>query len=95
VIELEYGQQHVRLKITDDGLGLPSDIAAAGRPGHWGISGMRERAEGLGARLRVLSGPDVGTEVDLVVPAQVAYEQADPARRTRRRRSTWLPHAET
>jgi signal transduction histidine kinase len=86
VIELEYAAPHVRLNITDDGLGFASDIAATGRPGHWGIPGMRERAENLGARLRVLSGLNVGTEVELIVPANVAFERAETSRRSNRRR---------
>jgi signal transduction histidine kinase/ligand-binding sensor domain-containing protein len=94
VIELEYAAQHVRLKISDDGQGLASDIAAAGRPGHWGIPGMRERAEGLGARLRVMSGVDVGTEVDLVVPASVAFQRGDIVRRPRRGRDSSMPRLE-
>ena len=93
VIELEYAAQHVRLNVTDNGQGFASDVAASGRPGHWGIPGMRERAESLGARLRVLSGPNVGTEVDLVVPAHVAFERAE-ARRGSSRRNAFMPHAE-
>jgi signal transduction histidine kinase/ligand-binding sensor domain-containing protein len=83
IIELEYAVHHVRLKIRDDGLGFASDLADTGRPGHLGIPGMRERAERLGARLRVWSGPNAGTEVDLTVPAHVAFDRGDSPHRHR------------
>jgi signal transduction histidine kinase len=40
---------------------------------------MRERAERLGGKLEVWSEPGAGTEVDLRVPASIAY-QSSPAR---------------
>ena len=41
--------------------------------GHWGLSGMRARAEHLGGKLRLLSGPAAGTEVELLVPGHIAF----------------------
>jgi signal transduction histidine kinase len=35
---------------------------------------MNERSERIGARLRVLSAPGAGTEIDLVIPGQAAFE---------------------
>jgi len=49
------------------------------RIGHWGLGGMRERAERLGGKLEVWSEPGAGTEVDLRVPASIAY-QSSPVR---------------
>jgi nitrate/nitrite-specific signal transduction histidine kinase len=46
------------------------------RAGHWGLQGMRERAEAFGAHLDVWSEHGAGTEVELSVPARVAYERA-------------------
>jgi signal transduction histidine kinase len=56
-----------------------------GRDGHWGLSGMRERAERIGGKLRVMSRLGGGTEVELRVPNHIAFE-SPPSSRT----SKWL-----
>jgi hypothetical protein len=38
------------------------------------LQGMRERAQRIGAKLRVLSRVGGGTEVELSVPGQIAYD---------------------
>lgn len=48
-------------------------LLSAGRDGHWGLPGMRERAEQIGARLDIWSEAGAGTEVDLRIPGSVAY----------------------
>jgi len=50
------------------------------RDGHWGLSGMRERAQRIGAAFKVWSRAGAGTEVELTVPNQVAF-QATPKNR--------------
>lgn len=72
-VEVEYSTNHLRLLVSDDGDGIDSQVLRVGREGHWGLSGMRERAERIGARLKVRSRPTAGTEVELVVPSHVAY----------------------
>jgi ligand-binding sensor domain-containing protein len=72
-VQLEYGQDQLRIIVGDDGCGIDPLVLKTGREGHWGLSGMRERAKRIGARLRVLSRPAAGTEVELSVPSQVAY----------------------
>ncbi|HEY9403392.1 MAG TPA: hypothetical protein VIQ24_12075, partial [Pyrinomonadaceae bacterium] len=47
-----------------------------GRPGHWGMQGMRERAQKIGAQLKVWSRPETGTEVELIIPGATAYQAA-------------------
>jgi nitrate/nitrite-specific signal transduction histidine kinase len=37
---------------------------------------MRERAENIGARLKVLSRTNAGTEVELLIPSHVAFQKA-------------------
>jgi signal transduction histidine kinase len=71
--EIEYDASHVRVRIRDDGKGIPGEVIEQGIPGHWGMIGMRERAQKLGARLLVRSGAGSGTEVELEVPAEVIY----------------------
>jgi signal transduction histidine kinase/ligand-binding sensor domain-containing protein len=78
--EVAYSSNLFRLRIRDDGKGMAPDVRNRGeRIGHWGIGGMRERAERLGGKLEVWSEPGSGTEVDLRVPASIAY-QSSPAR---------------
>lgn len=78
--EVAYSSNLFRLRIRDDGKGIAPDVRNRGeRIGHWGLGGMRERAERLGGKLEVWSEPGAGTEVDLRVPASIAY-QSSPAR---------------
>jgi len=48
-------------------------LRASAKPGHWGLKGMRERAESMGARFDVWSRAQAGTEIELMVPARLAY----------------------
>ncbi|MGV3520550.1 sensor histidine kinase [Luteitalea sp.] len=72
-VELEYTPSQFRLAVRDDGIGIPDDVRHRGRDGHWGLHGMRERAQAIRATLRILSLASAGTEVELVVPADLAY----------------------
>ena len=44
-----------------------------GRTGHYGLPGMRERAQSIGGQLEVWSEQGAGTEVELTIPASIAY----------------------
>lgn len=78
----------LRIEVKDDGIGLDRQIVAdSGRPGHWGLAGMRERALRIGATLATRSEPGAGTEIALQVPASVAY--AAQARRPGLFRKGW------
>jgi len=73
--EIRYDAHMLRLRIRDDGRGIdPKVLKEGGRAGHWGLRGLRERAERIGARLDFWSEAEAGTEVQLAVPAVVAYE---------------------
>jgi signal transduction histidine kinase len=74
-LELHYEARHLRMLIRDDGGGIAPDVLVSGSDGHWGLSGMRERAERIGARFKVFSRASAGTEVELLVPARVAWQQ--------------------
>jgi signal transduction histidine kinase/streptogramin lyase len=79
--EVTYGDTALHVRIRDDGQGISNTVLDAGeRPGHFGLIGMRERAKKLGAHIEVWSKPGAGTEVDLRIPAEVAYrrEQKEP-----------------
>ena len=75
---LEYGRDHFRLLVRDDGQGIDPAILKAGREGHFGLSGLRERAAKIGARLKVRTAAGAGTEIDMLVPAVAAFEQPAP-----------------
>jgi signal transduction histidine kinase len=72
-VGVECGRRQLRVLVRDDGAGIDADVLRAGRDGHWGLSGMRERAERIGGRLRVWSRPGAGTEVELSVPGHLAF----------------------
>jgi signal transduction histidine kinase len=72
--EVEYRPAELRIAVRDNGCGIDLQALQWGRNEHWGIQGMRERAERIGARLRLLSRVALGTEVELCVPGQVAFE---------------------
>jgi signal transduction histidine kinase/ligand-binding sensor domain-containing protein len=78
--EITYGES-LRLRFRDDGKGIdPNVVESGGRSGHWGLPGIRERANKIGAQLQVWSELGAGTEVELSIPGSVAYE--GPATRT-------------
>lgn len=75
--EIRYEDQLFRLRVRDDGKGMdPKLLEAGGRAGHWGLPGVRERAQTLEARLDLWSEAGAGTEVQLTVPAAVAYDKS-------------------
>ncbi len=78
-VEVEYVAGNLRLLVSDDGVGIDPQVLRSGRDGHWGLSGMRERAEKIGARLKVRSRAASGTEVELTVPGRVAFQNQSPS----------------
>jgi signal transduction histidine kinase len=73
-VEVKYLDNQLRVLVRDDGHGIDSRVLRAGREGHRELSGMRERAERIGGRLKVRSRAALGTEVELSVPAHVAFQ---------------------
>jgi signal transduction histidine kinase/ligand-binding sensor domain-containing protein len=73
-VEVEYANKYLRVMVRDDGCGIDPQVLDAGRQGHWGLPGMRERSEGIGASLRLRSRIGAGTEVELTVPSAIAFE---------------------
>jgi len=83
--EIVYSRSTLQLHIRDDGVGIDRIVLdQGGRAGHWGLPGMRERAQRIGGRLNVWSRAGAGTEVELGIPGSIAYEPS------RNRASFWL-----
>jgi len=73
-VDLHYERNQLRLRVRDDGMGIAPDVLSRGsRVGHWGLPGMRERAKALGGQLDIWSRANAGSEIDLRIPAAVAY----------------------
>ncbi len=86
--EITYDRVGVCLRVRDDGRGMDQTVLDNGRPGHWGLAGIRERAYNIGSRLNIWSKPGSGTEVELKIPAKIAYQM--PPEKSRRR---WIKPA--
>jgi PAS domain S-box-containing protein len=71
-VSLNYEAGHVRLTVEDEGCGFRVEKGARSHGGHWGLLGMRERAERIDARLSIRSAEGVGTTVALRVPTSRA-----------------------
>jgi ligand-binding sensor domain-containing protein/signal transduction histidine kinase len=69
-VSLDFGAREVRLEVKDDGRGFDADSYDGGRGGHFGLVGMRERAEQMGGEADVKSTPGAGTEVLVRVPIE-------------------------
>jgi len=67
--------QRLTIRITDNGKGIAPDIASTGRPGHFGLLGMQERADRICAKLNITSRENVGTVVELVVPGKIVFQE--------------------
>jgi signal transduction histidine kinase len=74
VCAIQFTESHFSLRCEDDGIGIDPQFASnTGRPGHWGLIGMRERAQKIGATLRAQRRAQGGTEIELRVAARLAY----------------------
>jgi signal transduction histidine kinase/ligand-binding sensor domain-containing protein len=77
--QVSYQSAALHLWVSDDGRGIDESVLKAGyRSGHWGLPGMRERANKLRGELRVGQRKDGGTQIDLQVPAAIAYRAENP-----------------
>ncbi len=72
--EINYDSSQLRIGIRDNGCGVERANLETGHWSRgWGLSGMYERADKIGAHLEVWSRPGAGTEVEVRVPASIAY----------------------
>jgi ligand-binding sensor domain-containing protein/signal transduction histidine kinase len=72
-LDILYQAAHFFVSVSDDGRGMDRQAQRPGVPGHWGIAGMRERAQSIGARLSILPNLPCGTIVEIALPGPIAY----------------------
>ena len=72
--EIIFGANELGLNVRDGGSGVSQDILQhGGVDKHYGLLGMKERAEQIGARFSIFSRAGAGTEIEVRVPSKVAY----------------------
>jgi signal transduction histidine kinase len=72
--EIAYSRKSLTLRIVDNGRGFDAAVLDEGAPrGHFGLTGMRERARRIRARFEVSTRPGSGSAVEVRVPASIAY----------------------
>lgn len=86
-VDIHYDERSLQLRVRDDGTGIDAAVLdGRGVSGHWGLPGMRERAELIGGTLDVRGRLGAGTEVELSLPASKAYATVHRRRRSWSRR---------
>lgn len=75
-MEIEYRPAELRVSVRDNGCGIDPQLLQ--RSENWGLTAMRERAERIGGRLRILSKVALGTEVELCIPGRLAFDEIRP-----------------
>jgi signal transduction histidine kinase/ligand-binding sensor domain-containing protein len=76
-VEIHYEKWQLRLRVQDNGKGIdPQVLGEGGRTGHHGLPGMHERARLVEGKLAVRSEIGSGTQIELTIPAAVAYAKS-------------------
>ena len=82
-VEIYYDDRQLRVRVLDNGKGIdPNVLDGGGREGHYGLPGMQERAKLAGGKLTVRSRRDSGTEIELTIPASLAYVKSSTPRQS-------------
>jgi signal transduction histidine kinase len=76
-VEVTYAPNEMRLNFRDDGSGLPEQVLQnCSSDGHFGLPGMAERAEKIGARFSIFSRVGGGTEIEIKISSRLAYRSS-------------------
>lgn len=78
-VEVKYKARYLRVVLRDDGGENSAPVLRSGHEDRAALSETRERAERIGARLKVRRRAAAGTEIELTVPGDVAF-QSQPSR---------------
>lgn len=73
VLTAEFGLRQLSVRISDDGKGLGTPTSGTDATPHFGLSGMRERADRLKGSFTIESSPGRGTDVSVTLSSSVAY----------------------
>jgi signal transduction histidine kinase len=78
-LRITYTPEMVSLEVSDEGRGfeVPDSPAAFAPGGHFGLLGMQERAEMIGAQLEILSKPSRGTQITVILPFEQGQSQIE------------------
>jgi signal transduction histidine kinase len=79
-VEIRYGAREFHIRVRDNGKGIDAKVLEAGRSGHYGLIGMRERTKLMGGKLVFWSELESGTELELTVPCSLAYAKGSDSR---------------
>jgi signal transduction histidine kinase len=82
-VDLSY-LKDLTMSVRDNGAGMDVALVEKGKAGHFGLLGMRERAERIAAKLTIDSSASAGTVIELIVPGGVIYSHGDSKRYTLR-----------
>jgi signal transduction histidine kinase len=75
-VHLDYKTSELRLQVIDNGCGIDPQIAESGKTGHYGVIGMRERANRIGGTLNIASLGGQGTQITASIPGRNAYRES-------------------
>jgi signal transduction histidine kinase len=81
-VEIHYDPRRFRLRVRDNGKGIDPEVLEGGRAGHYGLASLHERAKTIGGNMAVWCKVDSGTEVELTIPASLAYAKSSLARQS-------------
>jgi signal transduction histidine kinase len=82
-VEIRYDEHQLRLRVRDNGNGMAAQLPVGQvGSGHFGLPGMYERATVVGGHLDIWSDINSGTEVELSIPAIIAYATQSSRRRS-------------
>ena len=87
VVEVQYLRDFLRVLVRDNGYGIKPEAVQKESDSHWGLRGMRKRAENIGARFDIESRTGAGTEVRVAVPIDIV-------KRTTHDRGRWEERSE-
>lgn len=73
-VQLRYAQD-LAVRVSDNGIGIEPAVSENGKDGHFGLPGMRERAERIGGKFTLVSSAASGTEVTVVVPGSIVFRK--------------------
>ena len=80
-VQMEYGPAGIALEIRDDGKGFAVDGKIDSPPGHYGLTGMRERAATIGGKIEITTAPGAGTTVRLTAVPRREAKVPDESRK--------------